>query len=79
MWRLNKRDEGERGRGRGGRDNSICARKLKTLKMDKSDGCSMNTSLYITGMVLIIILAALMLGVVYNTIFGCGIQCVIAS
>ena len=47
------------------------------LEWVKSDGCSKNTSLHITCLVLFSILADLMLGVVYNTIFRCGIQRVI--
>ena len=39
--------EGSGGAGAGGgRDTSICARKLYILEGDKSDGCSKNTSLY---------------------------------
>ena len=49
-----------RGAG-GGRDTSICARKLQILEGDKSDGCSKNTSLYITCLVLFVILEDLML------------------
>ena len=70
--------EGSGGAG-GGRNTSICARKLKILEGDKSDGCSNNTSLYIFCLVLFIFLAGLMLGVVYNTIFRCGIQRVTGS
>ena len=47
--------------GGGGRDTSICARILKILEGDKSDGCSKKTSLYITCLVFFINLKDLML------------------
>ena len=72
MGRLNKRDRG--GKGGGGRDTSICARKLSILQGDKSDDCGKKACLYITCLVLYIILKGLMLYVVCNAIFRCGIE-----
>ena len=75
MERLNKRDRQEGG----GRDNKKCARELKTVQEDSCDGCSKETSLDFTCLVvLIIMLKSFELVVVYNTIIVCGIQCVIA-
>ena len=68
-----------RGKGSGGRDTSICARKLHILKGDKSYGCSRNTSLYITCLVLFIIVEELILDVVCNGMFRCGEERVKAS
>ena len=47
--------------------------------MDKSDGCSKKTPLYITCLILFSILEDLMLDVVRITILGCGKQRVKAS
>ena len=68
---LTKRDRVGAG---GGRDSSICARKVLLLKGDKSDGWGNKTSLYITCLILFIILEYLMwyvtqsLGVVNNVL-----------
>ena len=62
MGRLNKKD---REWGAGGRNTPICARKLEILEGDKSDGCSKDTSLYITCLVTFIFLADMMLAVVW--------------
>ena len=54
---MNKRVRREKGAG--GLDTSVCARKLHIPEGDKSDGCSRETSLFITCLVLYVILECL--------------------
>ena len=53
---------------------SICARELKTLEGDESDGCSKKTPLYITRLVMFIFLEGWMVHVVCNPVLRCSKQ-----
>ena len=80
MGRLDKKDRGA-GAGAGETLQYVRGNYRSFEGTNLTVGCRGNASLYITCLVLFIILADLMLliGVVYITIFRCGIQRVIPS